>query len=70
MTKRPKGPEKPFWRSNYFLLLLVGLLVLVAVQSLVWPQRRVVLNYHQFKKEVAAGTVTDVKVGESEITGK
>src|SRR5438876_131626 len=69
MNKKAKGAEKPFWRSNYGILLVVGLLVLVAAQSLVWPNRRVQLDYSQFKKEVRAGHISKVKLGQSEITG-
>ena len=70
MDKRPKGPDKPFWRSNYWVLLVVGLLVVVAVQSLVWPQHRETLDYSQFLEETEAHRVSDLKVGKSEITGK
>jgi cell division protease FtsH len=70
MEKRPKGPDKPLWRSNYWLLLLAGLLVALAVQSFVYPGGREELAYHQFKKEVAAGRISEVKIGPAEISGK
>ncbi len=70
MENRPKGPDKPFWRSNYWVLLLVGLLVVVALHSLIFPQQREELAYYQFKAEVKARRVSEVKVGPSEISGK
>ena len=70
MNQRPNGPEKPLWRSNYWLLLFAGVLVLLAVQSVVWPTGREELPYYQLRKEVKARRITEVKVSPSEITGK
>lgn len=70
MEKRSKGPEKPLWRSNYWVLLVVGLLIVVAVHSLITSQARVELSYHQLLNEVREHHITDVKVGQFEITGK
>jgi cell division protease FtsH len=70
MEKRPKGPEKPLWRSHYWVLIIVGLLTVVAVHSLVTSQSHVELPYHQFQTEVAGRRVSGVKVGQFEITGK
>jgi cell division protease FtsH len=70
MEKRPKGSYKPVWRSNYVVLLLVGLLVFVAIHSLIFSSPREELPYSQFKSEILADRISDVKVGPSQITGK
>jgi cell division protease FtsH len=70
MDKRPKGPEKPFWRSNYWVFLIIGLLVVVAVHSLFNSKPREELTYSQLLDEIPEGRLSDVKIGQSEITGK
>jgi cell division protease FtsH len=70
MEKRPKGTEKPFWRSHYWVLVIVGLLVVVAAHSLITSQSRVELTYSDFLTEIDARRVSDVKLGQFEITGK
>ena len=70
MQDRSQGPDKPFWRSNYYVLAGLGILVLVAVQSLIWAPQQIERPYSQFKRQVVIGTVSDVKIGEHRIAAK
>src|SRR5262245_11450807 len=69
MEKRSKGTEKPFWKSHYWVLIIVGLLVVVAVHSLITSQARVEVAYADLLTEIPARRVSDLKIGQFEING-
>jgi cell division protease FtsH len=70
MEKWPKGTEKRPWRIGTWILILGGLLVIVAVHSLLVARPRETLDYGQFINELTQGRILTAKLSDYEIEGK